>query len=89
MFNPLTHYTTLRIKKCSKSTSAIKVATMKKADHFHYKGKPSHAITKLILFAVSQDEWSTKEDTGKSMKNALHVLQYAQKHLLDQSNVKQ
>jgi len=25
---------------------------------------------------VSKDEWNTKEDTGKSMKNALHV----QKH---------
>jgi len=24
------------------------------------------------LFMVSKDEWDTKEDTGKSMKNALY-----------------
>ena len=35
-------------------------------DGFCYKGKPSHAIAKSILFAVSKDEWDTKEDTGKS-----------------------
>jgi len=28
--------------------------------------------TKSTLFVVSKDEWDTKEDTGKSMKNALH-----------------
>jgi len=33
--------------------------------------------TKLTLFVVSKDEWDTKEDTGKSMKNALHVQQEA------------
>ena len=32
-------------------------------------------------FAVSKDEWDTKEDTGKSMKNALYVLRYAKRHL--------
>jgi len=29
--------------------------------------------TKLTLFMESRDEWDTKEGTGKSMKNALHV----------------
>ena len=29
------------------------------------------------FFAVSKDEWDTKEDSGKSMKNALYVLWYA------------
>ena len=38
------------------------------------EGKPSRAIAKLTLFAVSKDEWDTKEDAGKSMKNALYVL---------------
>ena len=65
-----TCYTAVRIKNCSKSTSAIKIATMKNTDDFHYEGKPSHATAKSILFAVSKDEWDTKEDTGKSMKNA-------------------
>ena len=45
------------------------------------EGKPSRAIAKLTLFTVSKDEWDTKEDTGKSMKNALYVLRYAKRHL--------
>ena len=56
-----THYTVVRIKNCSKSTSAIKVATMKNTDDFHYEGKPLRTTTKLTPFAVSQDEWDTKE----------------------------
>ena len=47
---------------------------MTNTDNFHYEGKPSHAIAKSTLFAVSKDEWDTKEDTSKSMKNALYVL---------------
>ena len=76
-----TCYTVVRIENCSKSTSAIKIATMKNTDDFRYEGKPSHAIAKSIslLFAVSKDEWDTKEDTGKSMKNALYVLRYAKR----------
>ena len=46
-------------------------------DDFCYEGKPSRATTKSTLFTVSKDEWDTKEDTGKSMKNALYVLRYA------------
>ena len=65
------------IENYLKSTSAIKVATMKSMDDFHYEGKPSRATTKSTLFAVSKDEWDTKEDTGKSLKNALYVLRYA------------
>ena len=30
-----------------------------------------------------------KEDTGKSMKNALHVLRYAKRHLSGRSDVEQ
>ena len=29
---------------------------------------------KLTPFTVSKDEWDTKEDTGKFMKNALYIL---------------
>ena len=65
-----TYYTAVQIKNCSQSTSAIKVATMKNTNDFRYNGKPSHATTKSTLFAVSKDEWDTKEDTGKSTKNA-------------------
>ena len=54
---------------------------MTNTDDFCYEGKPSCAIAKSTLFAVSKDEWDTKEDTGKSMKNALYVLRYAKRHL--------
>ena len=52
---------------------------MKNTDDFCYKGKLPRATAhaKSTLFAVSKDEWDTKEDTGKSMKNALYVLRYA------------
>ena len=83
-----TCYTAVRIKNCSKSTSTIKIATAKNTD-FHYEGKPSCVTTKSTLFSVSKDEWDTKEDTGKSMKNALYVLQYAKRYLLGRSNVEQ
>ena len=76
-----TRYTAVRIKNCSKSISTNKIATMKNMDDFCYKGKPSCATTKSTLFAVSKDEWDTKEDTGKSMKNALYILRYDKRHL--------
>ena len=62
-----------------KSTSAIKIATMTNTNDIRYKGKPSRAIAKSTCFAVSKDEWDTKEDTGKSTKNVLYVLRYAKK----------
>jgi len=39
----------------------------------------SHHVqtTKSTLFTVIKDKWKTKEDTGKSRKNAWHVLRYA------------
>ena len=79
----------MQIKNCLKSTSAIKIAAMIITDDFRYEGKPSRAIAKSTLFAVSKDEWDTKEDIGKSMKEALHVLQYAKRHLLGRSEVEQ
>ena len=36
----------VRIKNCLKSTSAIKIATMKNTDDFCYKGKPSMVALK-------------------------------------------
>ena len=69
-----------RIKNCSKTTSAIKIASMKNMDDFHYEGKPSCATAKSVV-SIFKDEWDTKEDTGKSMKNALYVLWYAKRHL--------
>ena len=76
-----TGYTALRIKNCSKNTFAIKVSTMKTVNDFHYEGRPSRATAKSTPFAVSQDEWYTKEDSGKSTKKVLYVLRYGKKHL--------
>ena len=84
-----THYTAIRIKNCLKSAFAIKIATMKNTDNFHFERKPSCACAKLTPFPVSKDEWDTKEDTGKSMKNALYVLRYAKRHLSGRSDVEQ
>ena len=62
---------------------------MKNTDNFRYEGKPSHTTVKLTLFAVIKDEWDTKEDTGKSMKNAMYVLRYAKRLLSGRSDVEQ
>ena len=62
---------------------------MTNMDDLCYEGKPSRAIAKSTLFTVSKDEWDTKEDTGKSMKNALYALRYAKRHLSGLSDVKQ
>jgi len=78
MFNPLINSTNQQLLK---RTFVIKVAT---TDDFRNKWKPSRAMT---LFVVNKDEWDTKEGCGKSMKNALHVQQYAKRHLLDWSDV--
>ena len=84
-----TRYTAVRIKNCLKSTPAIEIATMKNMDDFRFKGKPSCAHTKSTPFPVSKDELDTKQDTGKSMKNALYVLRYAKRHLSGRSDVEQ
>ena len=82
-----TRYIAIQIKNCLKSTFTIRIATMKNTDDFHFVGKPSRAHAKSTPFPVSKDEWDTKEDIGKSMKNALYVLWYAKRHLLGQSDV--
>jgi len=50
----------------------------KNTDNFYYT---KEVTTKSMLFTVSKDKWNTKEDTGKSLKNALHILWYAKRHL--------
>ena len=62
---------------------------MKNMDNFIYEGKPSHSTTKSTLLAVSKDEWDTKEDTGKSMKDALYIVRRAKRHFLGRSDVEQ
>jgi len=89
-----TRYIAIQINNCLKSTSVIKVATMKNTDDSLgtisvTQSKPSRATTKSTLFTVSKDEWNKKEDTGKPLKDTLHVLRYAKRHLSGWSDVKQ
>jgi len=41
---------------------------------------PGQLLSRLLL-PPSKDEWDTKEGTGKSMKNALHVQWYGKRYL--------
>ena len=66
MFNPLHSITNQELFK--KHKVATRMISVKKGSYHMLPG------AKLTLFAVSKDEWDTKEDTGKSMKNALYVL---------------
>ena len=45
---------------------------MKNMDDFRYEGKLSRTTTKSTPFAVSKDEWDTKEDADKSVKDCWH-----------------
>ena len=54
-----TRYTAVRIKNCSKSTSAIKIV------------KPLRATTKLTPFVFSEYEWDTKENTGRIVRTVV------------------
>ena len=62
-------------------TSAMKVSTMKNTGDFYYEGKPSCTTTKSTPFTVSKDEWDSKKDSGKYIKNTLYVLRYAKRHV--------
>ena len=55
---------------------------MKNTNDFRYTKETITCTTKLTPFAINKDEWNTKEDTGKSMKNALYILRYAKRHCL-------
>ena len=86
----LTRYTTSQIKNCSKSTSGIKVANYyEKYRQFPLWREAITCYCQIETFRCQQIEWDIKEGTGKSMKNALYVLQYAKRQLLGQSNIEQ
>jgi len=59
-----THYQPVQINKYLKSNCVIKVAGTKNTEFFF-------VMKGLALFAVSKDEWNTKEGTGESMNNHL------------------
>ena len=81
---------TLRCQLCSPVTQHFGSRTVWKAPlqtkqslwKYGWFPKPPRAITKSTLLL-------SKEDTGKSIKNALYVLRCAKRHLSGQSNVEQ
>ena len=73
-----TCYIALQIRNCLKNTSVVKVATMKNTDDFCY------ALKETISVQPPNQRFSLSakmNGTGKSMKNALHILRYAKRHL--------
>jgi len=72
-------YTAVQIKNCSKSTSVIKITSIKNMDNFQYAMKAIMQYCQIESFVVSKDKWYTKEGMGKSMKSALYVLRYAKR----------
>ena len=83
-----TSYTVVQIKNYSKSTFVIKVATMKNMDDFPYTKEAIMCFHQIDIFSVNKDEWNIKKDINKSMKNALYILWYDKRHLLDRSSKK-
>ena len=83
-----THYKAVRIKNSSNRTSAIKVYShYEKYGRFQLRKEVITFHHQIDTFVVNKDEWDTKENTGKSMKNALYVLQYSKMHLSGRSNI--
>jgi len=55
---------------------------MKNMNDFHYTKEAIMRYYQSTLFTVSKDKGNTKEDTGKSIKNAFYIVRYAKRHLL-------
>jgi len=54
---------------------------------FRIKGNPSRAMAKSTPYVFSEDEWDTKEDPGKSIKNVFYVLRYVKRHFSGRRDV--
>ena len=84
VFNPL--YTAVRIKNCLKSTSAIKIATIKIRTVSIMK-RNHHMLLPNQHFSLSAKMNGTQRRTLQ--KDALYVLRYVKRHLLGHSDVEQ
>ncbi|XP_065897700.1 sialin-like isoform X3 [Dysidea avara] len=76
----------LQMKNNTRRATAIYPVTTDNLDNCHNSHcKHREAIVQCYCastpYTVSKDKWDTKEDTGKSIKHALHVRQYANRHL--------
>ena len=72
-----------------KSTSVIKVATMKIHTISIMQRKPLTTCNHCFSLSAKTNGTYVKKDTGMSMKDGLHVLRYAKRHLSGWSNVEQ
>jgi len=84
-----THYTVVRIKNWLKSTSVIKVAAMKIRTISLYTKEAITCNHSINAFHCQQRWMEHKGDTGKSLKNALHVRRYVKRHLSSWSDIEQ
>jgi len=78
----LYRYTAVRINSCLKELLQAK----KPLWELRMRNWSHHVPT--TLFMVSKNEWNTKEDPGKSIKNALYVQRHGKRHLSGWSDVK-
>ena len=53
---------------------------MKSMDNFCNTKETITWYHQITLFAISNDEFNVKKDTGESMKHLLYVLGYAKRH---------
>jgi len=58
-------------------------------DNFHYAKEAIMCYHQINTLLLNKDEWNTKEDADKSLKNTLYVLWYAKKHLSGWSDIEQ
>ena len=67
-----------------KTFSAMNPVATENAGEKHdtARGKLYHAITnRHLAYIVSEKNWNTKEDKGRSMRSALYILQLAKRHV--------
>ena len=75
------------MKNSKKTTSVINQVAMENKGDKH-NSQHSHCIASLLC-VMSEKNWSTKEDKGKSMEHVLYILWLAKRHILGQSDIEQ
>ena len=68
------HYKVLQMKNTMRRISAVNPVTMTNLDDSHYKHRETimQCYCESTPCAASKDKWDRKENTGKSMKQALY-----------------
>ena len=61
----------------------------KYTDGFCYTKEAIMCNHQIKTFHCRKDKWDTKEDTSKPIRNAVHVLWYAKRHLSSWNDIEQ